>query len=429
MIECPNCHTQNENDRAGQACIKCGKPLPKEGAAGGAGREDNPYSQLRSLVEPSQPRNSDQSREEEKKRERTQERERKALQDEDDEDVPLDPNHLDAITEYGRARAIVSVIGFASSGKTFFVNRLRDRLAKDNGWKRSPRPARQIPLSPVGIELTRLTPTDIRLRKGQSHSYIVVDCAGESFSQALEGQFKTSSLDGVNARSYLAAIAFARAYVVVIRAEDLLGLSEGSGDGLPIGERKQREFIEDVVTGFDDIISAIVLSQERLRNQSPEQFLRQGLSPEDLKGVLERNQVRCPRPLCVAFSLADRLESMPDQEDDYDADPFLFALRHAPALVKAVDRTFDHYRFDFLSAFYQHQANADIEENIRPDYGRPNFGALDSFLWLHELLKPRSRFSRLRRFVAGQVPTRNLVALRRKVDPAFNEGWRGIWTE
>jgi hypothetical protein len=435
MIKCPNCGHENNDDRAGRPCVDCDEPLPEA-----APDEDssNPFDKFQVLVEPSsstgQNEQEDQRRrEEERKREKEQERKARerqaaAAQDEDDEeDIPLDPNHLDAITEYGRARAIVSVIGFANSGKTFFVNRLRDWLGR-SGWKRSPKPARQIPLSPEGIELSRFVPMDVRPRKGSSYSYIMVDCAGESFTQALEAQFKTEALAGVQGRSYLAAIALAKAYIMVIRAEDLLGLSGEPGGG---AGRSRSEFVEDVVLGFDDIISAIVVSKERLRSRDGEHLLREGLSHDDLKGVLERNQVRCSQPLCIVFSLADRLEkdSKKDskdgsKDDSYDADPFLFALHHAPALVKAVDRTFDYYRFDFLSAFYQHDADSDSLDNIRPDYRKESYGAQDSFLWLHEMLKPRSMISRVGRFASGSVPTRRLVALRRKLDPDFDRAWR-----
>jgi hypothetical protein len=409
----------NDDDRTGQPCIQCNELLP--GAAVGS-EKANPFDKFQVLVEPSS--SADQKEQDEPRKpgqEKVRERRAVAVQDDDDEDTPLDPNHLDAITEYGRARAIVSVIGFANSGKTFFVNRLRDWLA-NAGWKRSPKPARQIPLSPEGIELTRFVPADVRLRKGRSYSYIMVDCAGESFAQALESQFKTASLAGVQGRSYLAAVAFASAYVLVIRAEDLLGLSDDAGDRLSVVQKKRKEFVEDVAMGFDDIISAIVVSKERLRAENPEQFLRQGLSSEDLKDILERNQVRCKQPLCIAFSLADRLDRFSDQGDDYDADPFLFALRHAPALVKAVDRTFENYHFDFLSAFYDH------DTDVHPDYRKPSYGAQDSFLWLHETLKPRSLISRLGRFAAGGVPTRHLVALRRKIDPVFDREWRETWS-
>ena len=418
MIECPNCHTPNSDERAGQNCIKCGQPLPAaETAATEVGLEENPFEQLRSYVDTS---SREAEPEEEWGRDRAR-RKRAYAQEEEDEESPLDPNHLDAITEYGRARSIISVIGFVSSGKTFLVNRLRDRLAQ-GGWKRSPQPARIIPTTPAGIELTRFVPTDIRVRQGRSHGYIVVDCAGESFKSAL------NRLDQAQARSYLAAIAFASAYILVIKAEDLLAFSNRAVEGLSISERNHREFVEDVLLQFDEIISAIVVSGERLRQENPEEFLRRGLSEPELKNVLDQNRVRCRQPLCIAFSLADRLEAMEEQNDAYDADPFLFALRHAPTLVRAVDRTFDHYRFDFLSAFYGHKFDEDNKESLRPNYQHPSYGAQDAFLWLHELLRPRSGFSRLGRFAAGQVPTRHLVTLRRKVDPVFDREWRETWT-
>lgn len=417
MIECPNCHTPNEDERAGQACINCGEPLPTVGAA------DNPFDKFHSLVEPPQPQGSKPDTDKEVRYERPRERERKTTFPDDEEEEHLDPNHLDAITEYGKT-PIVSVIGFGDSGKSFFVNRLRKELP----WKCSRHPAKKIGRNPEGIELTRFVPRDVRMRGGRNHGYVVVDCAGESFVQALESQFTSGKLGGVLARSYLTAMAFASAYILVIRAEDFLPLSRAQRDHLPAEARVQREFIEDkIVAGFDEFINTVVVSQERLRSESPETLLRKGLSRPELENAFKRNHNPCRQPLCVVFSQADRLEKVHGQDDSYDADPFVYALRRASTLVNAVHSNFHYYRFDYLSAFYGHDADARGDDRVRPDYDLPSYGAKEAFLWLHNLLTPRPWLFRPSRIARGEVPTRHLVTLRRKMDSAFDQEWRKAW--
>lgn len=343
---------------------------------------------------------------------------------EDDESEQLDPDHLDTITAFGRKRSIVTVIGFSMSGKTFFVNRLRERLAR-RSWKRTPRPADEIRVSPEGLELTRLVPPEQK----QSQSYVLVDCAGESFSQAMRTQGFTDSLEGRAARSYLTALAFASAYILVIRAEDLALLSEPE-KGLSQQDREHRKFIKDVVTGFDEIIHAIVVAQDRLKSQIPEDFRLQGISQEELSLAFDRPS-RCRQPICIAFSQADRLEHLPKHGGNgYDADPFLFALKYAPTLFKAVHRTFEHYRFEFLSAFHGHVDQDETLEtadtpgiNERPDYRMPSYGAVETWEWIHRLIEPGSLWSRPLHTLRGDLPTRYAVELRRRFDPVFRREW------
>ncbi len=110
----------------------------------------------------------------------------------DRDDKPLDPRYLETISSFDENEAIVTVIGFSASGKTFFVNRLRNDLA--GSWKRKPAPAEEIPVSPEGIELTWFLPTDGKPQAGKNLSYLLLDCAGESFQQALRLQDSSEEL-------------------------------------------------------------------------------------------------------------------------------------------------------------------------------------------------------------------------------------------
>jgi hypothetical protein len=303
---------------------------------------------------------------------------------------------------------LIAVIGFGGGGKTFFVNRLRDVLPR-GPWKCAPPPAREIPLSPEGLELTRL----VRTGRGRVAGFTLVDCAGESLVQALDGQQEGASLDGVPARSYLAALALARGYVLIIRAEDLL---DASG---PAAAR-----LSPMLDGFYEIVHAVLIAKQRLATESAQVFLERGISRSELAAAFDAPRPRCSHPLAVVFSQADRLEQRADTGDEYDLDPYLFAVRHAPKLWNTIQRSFVRYRFDFLSAFYRH-APSSPSENIRPRYDLPSYGAAETFTWLARELDPGPPWALPLRWCRGQLPTRFAVGLRKIVEPAFRKELRG----
>jgi hypothetical protein len=210
------------------------------------------------------------------------------------------------------------------------------------------------------------------------------------------------------ARSYLVAVGLASAYILLIRAEDLIYCQSF--------EKRQEEWLLRLLSGIEDLITAITVAKDRLYTQSPEEFLRNGISQSDLRDAFSR-PLRCSQPICILLSQADRLAER-DQTDLYDKDPSVFVLKFAPTLFKAIHHTFDYYRFDFLSSFYGHDGSA------RPDYRRPHYGAISNFLWIDSLLKPRPRgVGTVQRIVEGNAPTRFAMNLRRRFDPVFRDLW------
>jgi len=342
------------------------------------------------------------------------------------DDTPLDPQYMETISSFDENEAIITVIGYGGSGKSFFVNRLRHDLA--GSWKRKPGPADEIRISPGGIELTRFMP-----RSG-GPSYLVLDCAGESFSDSFRTQGRTEELTGSAMRPYLAALALARAFVLVIKAEDLLTYSQPDRSDELEAKREDRKFIRKMLTEFDDIIHAIRVANTRLLGgEKPESILRRGISREELKREFKKAR-RCAQPMYVALSLADRLAAL--QGESYDMDPFLFALESAPVLFKTIDQSFDHYRFDFLTAFHGH-GGLDVDEsaevldpeeetkrNFRPNYGRKSYGAVEAFEWIHGMVgvQQLQAGGRPGRPQDG-LPTRKLVELRRNTDSKFRAAW------
>lgn len=326
--------------------------------------------------------------------------------DPDGPDPIVDPEHLETLAQYQERIPIVSVIGFAKSGKTFLVNRLQHTLPRGGGWKSYPPAAKRIPLSPEGLApLAYVTPTS---RRWSHHpGYVLVDCAGESLRQAVSLQREARSLEGTAARSFFLALGLASAHVLVLTAEDV------TGEGESVGE------LED---NFYDLIGALVLCREALAGRTPDDpeakaFLRRGISRDDLAAVFKRAHLRVSSPLAIVFAQADKLR-------ETDPDPYLLARRRMPTLFHAVESSFDHYRFDFLSAFEGFEPNDPREPEV--DYDLPHRGVLPLFRWLHRLIAPRrGPFATVRRWLDGGLPTRHAVALRKLVDPELRRAGAG----
>lgn len=326
--------------------------------------------------------------------------------------LKIQPHEIDAKNAFEKGKRIITVIGFANSGKSFFVNRLRNDL-QEGRWRCDPGAESTIATSPLGLELTKLTPP--KQRMGRPLNYVLVDLAGESFKEALGRGFQEGKkIEGFSVHSYLEAMAFASAYVLLIRFEDVRGILQGTSDG-------DVPKVQNLLKNFHDILGCIVVGAERLRRESPEELLLKGITKDELSDAFDR-QLRCDKPICVLFSQADRVESeLGERRDDYDQDPLLFAMRSLPRLYNPIATTFRDFRFDFLSAFRGH--NTDTQVNYR----LPSHGALEAFLWLHGLLDHgHSILDWPRRLGRGSMPTRRVIEIRRWLDRDFAASLREI---
>jgi hypothetical protein len=320
------------------------------------------------------------------------------------QEVGLD--ELDAKTAFEKGKRIITIIGFANSGKSFFANRLRSDL-QEGGWRCEPGAEDNIATTSLGLVLTKLTPP--RQRKGRPLNYVLVDLAGESFRDALERRFQEGrKIEGFSASSYMAAMAFASAYVLLIRFEDVRGILQGaSGEYVPK--------VQNMLKNFHDILGCIAIGAERLRRgESPGDLLEKGISKDELSDAFDR-ELRCDKPICVLFSQADRVEGeLGEGRDDYDQDPLLFAMQKLPRLYNPISTTFRDFRFDFMSAFRGHNTGT------RVDYRLQSHGALEAFLWLHGLLNQGHYILDWpRRLARGSMPTRRAIEIRRWLDRDF----------
>jgi hypothetical protein len=335
---------------------------------------------------------------------------------------PLDADQLDVLSAYGKQRSIISVIGFGDSGKTFFVNRLR-ALMLDRGWDCNPLPEDRIERTARGIVLSNLVPVnEARAGGRQDHSYLIVDCAGEYFKDAFENQRSARSLGGVAFRSYLATLGLASAYILVLKAEDLVPASSTAGDPEASEERK---WLEAMLKTFYTILDGIVVARERLAKQTAREFLNSAsLSKEELDEAAFRTRRRFRQPMTVIFSLADRLEGRDGVNAEYDLDPYRFAMQRANRLYQAIARTFDYYRFDFLSAFYKHDSQGPADKR-EVDYGLRSYGTAEIFDWIRDLIHPGTPvLGAPLRLARGRLPTRHAVRLRALIDPDFRRALR-----
>ncbi|MES1240845.1 MAG: zinc-ribbon domain-containing protein [Acidobacteriota bacterium] len=315
-------------------------------------------------------------------------------------DDGLGPEELDALNAFAEGKRIVTVIGFPGSGKTFFVNRLRHDLSKAL-WRCKPAPDPEIVQNPFGLQLTRLVPLKSRVNK---LNYLLVDLAGESFQKALEAGFRTGQIASFSARSYLSAVAFASAYILVIPLEDLAGVEDGR-------EGREVDWARGLMDNFHSILGCIVTCANKLaQGESPKALLDRGLSAAELKTAFE-GKLRCDRPICVLFSLADRFLGTLDPADQevYDYDPVLYAAERIPKLFNPIWDAFSYFRFDYMSSFWGHG------KSLKVDYRQKSHGAIPAFLWIHDLLD-RGRMSRLSR---SRLSTRQAIQLRRLVDREF----------
>ena len=304
---------------------------------------------------------------------------------------------------------IIAVIGFGNSGKTFYINRLRHNLPDYDRWHCQQDPQKTIGLSPEGVYETHITKSG---RFGAS--YLIADVSGESFLRGFKTQVENLSRSEkipIN-DIYTAVIALADAFMLFIPAEDLE--PDYADDQARATENKR------MIESFHRIISIIKLAQKRAVDlDSIWDFLDDGITGEDInRAFMDHDQVTT-KPLCILYTQADKLEEMTG-DDSYDLDPFLETFKCRSNLANSINRFFEFYRFDFLSAFVG-------QEGMEPDYNLPCIGGLESFYWIHDYLRTQNgAVGKAIRFYKGYLPTRKAIFWRRIFDRNFRSQWKTL---
>lgn len=326
--------------------------------------------------------------------------------------VPATSEEKELFSEGSRSKKKVTVLGFSQSGKTFMVHRLRHQLSRQRGWEVLDAAEPRITKSPDGILVTR-----IRRRVGtdRGSGYMIVDCAGETFDEALF-RHSTKPLEDVTKRLYLTALASGDAYVFVVPVTLFLGVGN---------DEAEQAKLASLFARFYQLVDGIRVAKDRVQSEGIDEFVRRGISAADLKERFDRPMGRrkelLQQPVFIALSQADRLAGSDDA--DLDADPAELVQSQAPHFFYAIANSFAVWRIDFVSAFVGHIENDDLEV----DYRLPHHGVRELWGFLHsQFLTSRasSPLQSLRKALAGELPSEWALRVRRWVDRDFAEGGR-----
>lgn len=292
------------------------------------------------------------------------------------------------LQRYERGFRGVTLIGFSKAGKSFFANRLRHELELGD-WTSEPTFRDTIPKTDAVIDWTQL------VRRGDlNHRRMLADCDGEAFSKAVDLLVANQSIDAYY-RRYVVVTAVASAFILVLPAPALL-------------KRQGDTETSHLIARFGSIVKAILAVQRSVRESGVRSAIHAGLQRDYLVESME-SEFRCNLPIHVLFAQADRLP----KGQQYDLDPHMFALFHAPTLYRTVEKYFPTFRFDFVCAFDGHRENL----SGAVDYDLPHYGAVPAFEWVDRMIDG-GRIKRAETAVAFKA--------RRLVDSAFRKSTKWV---
>ncbi len=326
---------------------------------------------------------------------------------------------------YAQGEKIISVIGFANSGKSFFINRLRHDLQ-----------SRDCTCIPACEPLIDVTPNQIIhtkiIDRIKSTSTVLLDCSGEHFFKGFEKHTSKNQGAGLYVKgklnmhiNYKAVLACAHAYILLIPAELFFG-------SLP---SKNREKIDNLIKFFDNLSNLISFFSDRLyKLGKPDEnelmaMLQEDVLKEDLMKSMNSNRKPSKRPVRVAFSLADIFEKE-NPDLDYTSDPFLNVVKSGNSpLFNELQKNFKHFSFDFLSSFDGHTREVPIQgdpysdssqgKGFVPDYKQPSYGAIETYRSISDTLSPTS-LRKLWNPIENVFSSRRIVKVRCFLDREFS---------
>jgi hypothetical protein len=292
------------------------------------------------------------------------------------------------LQRYERGFRVVTLIGFSAAGKSFLANRLRHELELGD-WTSEPTFRDAIRKTQALIDWTQL------VRRGDpNHRRMLADCDGDSYVGVVDRLVANGDIE-LLLRRYVVVSAVASAFILVLSAPDLLGRPSNTETG-------------KLIARFGSIVKAILAIQRSVREIGARAAIHAGLQREYLVESME-SQYRCKLPIHVLFAQADRLP----KSQQFELDPHMFALRHAPTLYRTVQKYFPAFRFDFVSAFEGYRENP---ESV-VDYDLPHYGAVPAFEWVDRMIDG----GRIKR-----AETAAAFKARRLVDSAFRKSTKWV---
>lgn len=350
-------------------------------------------------------------------------------------DAPEGPSEIDEedlleIEESGLFT--IGIIGFATSGKTFFINRLKKFFRQEGGYdpKPPPPPDEGIVEGTINIETHRffVLETDAE-REGRAGSprfrrdrepFYMIDIPGDKFRNAVE-----KDLAGEEADTLINVLRLSHALIVVLPADDLLlpkleneerfefrriereiAALKAQGEGLSIEDRRKLSRLEHKrqrldkrvdqekhLEGLLDNIALISAIASELRDEHGEIITRQRYREmSDLeRATAYTGRLRGPAPFTyIALAKADRLISpkqlrrvrtaFPNVSDPdlIDLDPGNVVRLHRPKIHQRIVQAFAWHKFDFVTCF----EGQPVDEK-RIHYWLPHHGVEAVVEWIH----------------------------------------------
>jgi hypothetical protein len=343
----------------------------------------------------------------------------------------------------------IGVIGFATSGKTFFVQRLKSYMRRKGGYEPDPPPAqdeihiqgtRNIEIHRFDVrdhDDDRFRAVDQGVAPEQPEPFYMIDIPGERCAAAME-----SALRGEAAEQLIKVLKLSHALIIVVPADEVFapvvtrqqrmeirllknrqedlhkeaGAREGAGNNSKlkkelariakeISAKEQPVNVEERLTALLDNVAIISAIASELVDESGQRISLQRYQMLDdaERAAIFTGERRGPAPLTfVAMTKADLLIGRPQEEvkrlfPQIEAPEFLdcapadaFKL-HRPDLYRQIARSFAWHKFDFVTAF-----DAQPKDDLRIYYWLDFYGVAAVVDWIHWARGYLTRTGRIR---------------------------------
>ncbi|HEX8573015.1 MAG TPA: hypothetical protein VF759_09700 [Allosphingosinicella sp.] len=327
---------------------------------------------------------------------------------------------------------VIGVIGFSTSGKTFFIQRLKRYMKEEGGYEPDPTAAPNETvvegtrnIEPHHFQVMALDPARGTASKPASghealEPFYLVDIPGERFRQAVQ-----ASLAGGEAETLIKVLRISHALIIVVAADEMLAPRVTKGQTLERLEIEQQlAELGSPQTGEDPKIAA---TRKRLQRKmaaleekkSVDEHLSELLANISIISAVaseltaadgtkltlqhyqslsqsERSQIysgprRGPSPFAfVALAKADLLlmpkagdrlrRSFPHiaDVDRIDSEPANLLKLHRPKFHQRICEAFAWHKIDFVTSFEGQPKN-----DLRIHYGLDHYGVAAVVDWIH----------------------------------------------
>jgi hypothetical protein len=364
---------------------------------------------------------------------------------------------LDRLRDIATARdqpLIVGLLGFSTSGKTWFLERLKWDLRGSHtinpSWFDRERAYGKRIVGTRGVSLHRFVARRgdglDRLAGDGAFSFYVVDLEGELFRLAVEAHFASPEMADL-----LKIVSLCNAHLFVLPAAEYLfadelhdrgelipGLpsEEALGailerSGMPAEEREawRREANEarytDISVLHESVSELATLIAYVETVGGAETALQNGLTRDTLMDFEQRHGGKSPKPAALVLTMADTLarviEASPTVDArlkegggvSFDEDPIPLVMHFRPEILYRMASSFRWWMVDFVTAWSGHAGGDE------PDTRCDQYGMLETVEWFRQVRREAARPNWL-----APMSTLTAIRLRSLLDGAFGRQWR-----